>query len=56
VPASDVSVLRSKRYEQVALQACHPRFFASHRWITYGKLVSATTSNGRSVSLEASGS
>jgi hypothetical protein len=20
------------------LQACHPRFFASHRWITYGRL------------------
>jgi sortase A len=55
VTAGNVSVLRSKRYEQVALQACHPRFFASHRWITYAKLVSATTSNGRSVSLEASG-
>jgi sortase A len=55
VSAGDISVLKSKRYEQVALQACHPRFFASHRWITYGKLVSATTSNGHSVSLEASG-
>ena len=38
VPASDLSVLRSKRYEQIVLQACHPRFFASHRWITYGRL------------------
>lgn len=38
VPATDLSVLRSKGYEQVALQACHPRFFASHRWITYGRL------------------
>lgn len=55
VTASDVSVLRSKRFEQVALQACHPRFFASHRWITYGRLVGATTSNGRPVRLEAAG-
>jgi len=38
VPANDVSVLKSKRYEQIVLQACHPRFFASHRWITYGRL------------------
>lgn len=38
VGANDVSVLKSKRYEQIALQACHPRFFASHRWITYGRL------------------
>jgi sortase A len=55
VPASDISVLKTKRLEQVVLQACHPRFFASHRWLVYGKLVSATTSNGRSVNLEASG-
>jgi sortase A len=38
VDADDLSVLRSKRFEQIALQACHPRFFASHRWITYGRL------------------
>jgi sortase A len=38
VAANDVSVLKSKRYEQIVLQACHPRFFASHRWITYGRL------------------
>jgi sortase A len=38
VAATNVSVLRTRRYEQVALQACHPRFFASHRWITYGRL------------------
>jgi sortase A len=50
VVSSDVSVLRSKRFEQVALQACHPRFFASHRLIVYGKLASAATE-----SLEASG-
>jgi sortase A len=38
VDANDLSVLKSKRYEQIALQACHPRFFASQRWITYGRL------------------
>jgi sortase A len=38
VAANNLSVLKSKRYEQIALQACHPRFFASHRWITYGRL------------------
>jgi sortase A len=38
VEADDLSVLRTKRFEQIALQACHPRFFASHRWITYGRL------------------
>jgi sortase A len=38
VAANNLSVLDSKRYEEIALQACHPRFFASHRWITYGRL------------------
>ena len=35
VPASDVGVLRSRHREQLVLQACHPRFFATHRWLTY---------------------
>jgi sortase A len=55
VTAGDVSVLKTKRHEQVILQACHPRFFASHRYLVYANLVSATTSNGRPVSLEATG-
>jgi sortase A len=38
VEADNLSVLRSKNFEQIALQACHPRFFATHRWITYGRL------------------
>jgi sortase A len=42
VKSDNTSVLRSRGYEQVALQACHPRFFASHRWITYGRLVDKT--------------
>jgi sortase A len=40
VAATELSVLRSKGYEQLALQACHPRFFASHRYIAYARPVS----------------
>jgi sortase A len=39
VKATDLSVLRSPRYELVELQACHPRFFASHRYIVYARLL-----------------
>jgi sortase A len=39
VLANDMSVLRSPRHEQLELQACHPRFFATHRYIVYAKLV-----------------
>jgi sortase A len=39
VEATDLSVLRSPRYDVVELQACHPRFFASHRYIVYARLV-----------------
>jgi sortase A len=38
VAASDVDRLRTRGREELALQACHPRFFASHRYITYAKL------------------
>jgi sortase A len=39
VSASDLSVLRSPPHEQLELQACHPRFFATHRYIVYAHLV-----------------
>ena len=39
VKSTDLSVLRSPRHEVVELQACHPRFFASHRYIVYAKLI-----------------
>ena len=39
VKATDLSVLRSPRHEVVELQACHPRFFASHRYIVYARLM-----------------
>jgi sortase A len=39
VKSTDLSVLRSPRHEVVELQACHPRFFASHRYIAYARLL-----------------
>jgi sortase A len=39
VKSTDLAVLRSPRHEVVELQACHPRFFASHRYIVYARLV-----------------
>jgi sortase A len=38
VKATDLSVLKSPRHELLELQACHPRFFASHRYIAYARL------------------
>ena len=42
VSANNLSVLRSHGREIVELQACHPRFFASHRYIAYARLVRVT--------------
>jgi sortase A len=39
VPATDIGRLRSKGREVLALQACHPRFFASQRYIVYASPV-----------------
>jgi sortase A len=39
VAATDLSVLRSPKHELLELQACHPRFFATHRYIVYASLV-----------------
>jgi sortase A len=39
VASTDLSVLRSPKHEVLELQACHPRFFASHRYIAYARLV-----------------
>lgn len=46
VVASDLSVLRSPQHEQLELQACHPRFFATHRYIVYAALVSVSPRGG----------
>ncbi len=39
VDAHNLSVLRSHGRDVVELQACHPRFFASKRYIAYARLV-----------------
>ena len=46
VGATDLSVLRSPRHEVLELQACHPRFFATHRYIVYARLVSVVPRGG----------
>ena len=39
VGANDLAVLKSHGREVVELQACHPRFFASNRYLVYARLV-----------------
>ena len=46
VQANDVARLKSRGYEQVALQACHPRFFATHRYIVYARPVEVIPRKG----------
>lgn len=51
VAATDVDVLRSPNHEVLILQACHPRFFATHRYLVYAKPVSVTPRGGTSHTL-----
>ena len=37
VAATELSVLKSRGRETLALQACHPRFFATERYIAYAR-------------------
>jgi sortase A len=54
VAASDLSVLRSHGREELVLQACHPRFFATHRYLVYARPVLVTPrGNGPSLSVAA---
>jgi sortase A len=39
VDDEDVSVLESQGHEELVLQACHPRFFASQRYLVYARPV-----------------
>ena len=55
VTATDLSVLRSPDHEVLELQACHPRFFATHRYIVYARLVSVEPRGGVPYKVEASG-
>jgi sortase A len=52
VAATDVDVLRSPNHEVLILQACHPRFFATHRYLVYAKPVSVTPRGGTSRALD----
>lgn len=42
VPATDLAVLVNHGREILRLQACHPRFFATHRYIVDARLVAFT--------------
>jgi sortase A len=47
VPGDDLAVLKSHHREVIALQACHPRFFATHRYIAYASLVHFSLPDGK---------
>lgn len=47
VEADELSVLRSRGREELALQACWPRFFASHRYIAYARPIRVFPRTGR---------
>jgi sortase A len=51
VPADDLKVLRSPGHEVLELQACHPRFFATHRYIAYALPVKVIPRGGRPYSV-----
>jgi sortase A len=55
VSADDLSVLHSPRHELLILQACHPRFFATHRFLVYARLVHVDPRGGQPYDLSASG-
>jgi sortase A len=45
--ADDLSRLRSPRHELLRLQACHPRFFATHRYLVDARLVRVEPRQGK---------
>ena len=47
VDAHELNVLRSHHREVLALQACHPRFFATHRYIVWAKLIRVVPREGQ---------
>ena len=52
VPATALDRLKDRGREELALQACHPRFFASHRYIAYAKLVKTEPRDASDPALE----
>jgi sortase A len=55
VKADEIDVLESHHKELIALQACHPRFFATHRYIAYAKLVRVEPRDGAPYSVGSNG-
>ena len=60
VPSDDLARLRSDNRpagtppgEVIALQACHPRFFATHRYIVYATLARVVPKGGRAYAVHA---
>jgi sortase A len=53
VAADDIAVLRSPDHELLRLQACHPRFFATHRYLVDARLVSVEPRGGTPYTLAA---
>lgn len=45
VDDNDLSVLESRDREELVLQACHPRFFASDRYLVYARTIRVTERN-----------
>jgi sortase A len=46
VDDNDISVLKAPHHEELVLQACHPRFFASQRYLVYARPVSVKQRTG----------
>ena len=53
VPSNDLAVLASHGREALELQACHPRFFATHRYIAYAVVVQEIPRGGKPLSVRA---
>ena len=53
VPGSDLAVLASHGREALELQACHPRFFATHRYIAYALAVQVIPRGGAPLAVRA---
>ena len=53
VPGDDLTVLDSHGREALELQACHPRFFATHRYIAYALPVEVIPRGGKALAVGA---
>ena len=53
VPATDIARLRSRGREEVALQACHPRFSARERYIVYARPIPTQAETAKTSSMQA---